>query len=83
MNKARQIREYQGKTLTEGEETTGISTSYLSAIELGKRVPTIEVALKICDWLDKSLPDVFPDLVLKGVTLQKDLMRLLPMKGAG
>lgn len=51
-------REYRGLTQQQLAEAVGLSTSYLSQIESGKRTGTAEVLLSIAHALHLSLDDI-------------------------
>lgn len=55
--RVRQLRESKGLTKTRLSELSGVSQSFISAIEAGKKKPTVEVLGKICSGLGVSLPD--------------------------
>mgnify|MGYP002623206505 CR=1 FL=1 len=56
------VRKQLGLTLEELSEISGLSTTHINDIELGKTGFTIEVAKKICDALKVSLIDVLKDI---------------------
>ena len=57
-NPIRVWREYRGMTQQELAEAAGISKSYLSQIESGKRTGTAEVLAGIAGALDLTLDDI-------------------------
>lgn len=67
-------------TQTKVEEQAGLSHKYLSRIEKGASIPSLETLMGICSALSCS-----PDFVLVGTDLrlrQDDFMRLVDMKTA-
>ena len=57
--KIREIRKLRGLTLEELSEKVGRNWSFLSQIERGKSIPSIETLFLICNALEISLPDLF------------------------
>ena len=48
-------RKEKGLTQTDLAEALGIKRQYISAIEQGKRVPTIKTLVKICEALELEI----------------------------
>jgi transcriptional regulator with XRE-family HTH domain len=59
--KIKQLREHKGLKQIEVYTTIGMSKSYYSELEDGKKQPTIETLEKICHFYDISLSDFFKD----------------------
>lgn len=57
--KIREIRKLRGLTLEELSEKVGRNWSFLSQIERGRSIPSIETLFLICDALEISLSDLF------------------------
>jgi len=57
--KIREIRKLRELTLEELAEKVGRNWSFLSQIERGKSIPSIETLFLICNALEISLPDLF------------------------
>lgn len=55
----KRLRESKGLTKTRLAKLSGVSQSYISDIEAGKKKPTVEILAKICSALGISLPDFF------------------------
>lgn len=56
-----ELREKKNFTTNYLANKAGISQSYLRAIELGKKNPTVEMLTYICDALEISLSNFFTD----------------------
>ncbi|HJZ68931.1 MAG TPA: helix-turn-helix transcriptional regulator, partial [Blastocatellia bacterium] len=56
--KLRQFRERAGLSLTDLSSRTGLSTSYLTEIEHGKKYPKTEKIARIAEHLGKSYDDL-------------------------
>lgn len=59
--RVKRLRESKGLTKTRLAELSGVSQSYISDIEAGKKKPTVETLAKICSALGISLPDFLAD----------------------
>ncbi len=55
MKNLKQVRQSKGLCLREVAKKSGVSLSYISEIECGKKNPTVPVALKLADALDVSI----------------------------
>lgn len=55
------IRERKGISVYKLAKTSGISSTYLYEVEMGKKQPTVEIISRICDALDISLADFFAE----------------------
>lgn len=71
-NRVRQLRESKGLTKTRLAELSGVSQSFISAIEAGQKKPTVEVLGKICSGLGVSLPD----FLIEGYEIDPDAIYL-------
>jgi len=58
-NKIKEYRYEKGWSQTEFAELLGIVRTYLSAIENGKKNPSIKLSKKICLLLKKKYSDIF------------------------
>ncbi|HSK16002.1 MAG TPA: XRE family transcriptional regulator [Gaiellaceae bacterium] len=58
----RERRRGLGLTLSEAAQKAGISTSYLSAIEIGNSVPSLPILARVVGALDLSLNEVLRDV---------------------
>jgi transcriptional regulator with XRE-family HTH domain len=61
-NRVRDVRQGTGVGLAAASERAGISYSYLSDIERGRRLPTLEVLDSIAVALDTSVSDLLRDV---------------------
>lgn len=61
------FREQKGYTVNRLANMAGISQSYLRAIELGQKNPTVETLSELCWALDISLRDFFDDDTLSSL----------------
>lgn len=50
------------RTQVDVSKELGISQKYLSKLELGQRVPSLKVALKIATFYNTSVELLFPDI---------------------
>ena len=66
------FREQKGYTVNKLANMAGISQSYLRAVELGQRNPTVETLSELCWALGISLRDFFDDNTLSN--LQQDAL---------
>jgi len=57
----KQVRQSKGLCLREVAKKSGVSLSYISEIECGKKNPTVPVALKLADALDVSILELIGD----------------------
>jgi len=57
----KQLRESQNMTKTRLAQLSGVSQSYISDIEAGKRNPTLEVISRICDALGVTVVELLSD----------------------
>ena len=64
-NKVREIRQSQGRTMTDLAISSGTHVSHLSLIERQSRVGQ-KVAQRLAQALKKDVKEVFPDLEVKG-----------------
>lgn len=84
------VRENKGITVYKLAQISGISSTYLYEIELGKKQPTVEIISRICDALEISLEAFFAEnreeaklppagykLVRKISTLSEDSIKYL------
>ena len=55
----RRRRQAQGRTLREVAEAAGVSLTYLSEVERGRKEPSSEVLEAVCAALDLSLAELF------------------------
>jgi len=55
----KRFRESMGWTKTRLAQMSGVSQSFISDIESGKKTPTVEVLGRICDALGITLADFF------------------------
>ena len=55
----RRRRQRQGRTLREVAEAAGVSLTYLSEVERGRKEPSSEVLEAVCAALDLSLAELF------------------------
>ncbi|MFM1651759.1 helix-turn-helix domain-containing protein [Brevibacillus sp. B_LB10_24] len=55
----RDLRNQRGMSLRALSELTGLSLGYLSQLENGKAIPSLQVMLKLSDTFNKSLPYFF------------------------
>lgn len=55
------IRESKGISVYKLAKTSGISSTYLYEVEMGKKQPTVEIISRICDALDISLAEFFAE----------------------
>ncbi|MDX2265405.1 MAG: helix-turn-helix transcriptional regulator [Hyphomicrobiales bacterium] len=78
-NRLRQIRKDRGVTLEKLAETTGLSVTYLSRVETGKRGITLEGLEKVAQALSVSVNDIIPAGVLG---MAEDAQPFLPPKGS-
>ena len=62
----RLAREARGVAQWALAERLGISSCFLSQLELGRRTPTAALAKKIADSLDLPVHDLFPNLSFGG-----------------
>ena len=61
MKNLKQVRQSKGLCLREVAKKSGVSLSYISEIECGKKNPTVPVALKLADALDVSILELIGD----------------------
>lgn len=52
-------RQRARKNLTDVSQDTGISVSFLSDIERGRTMPSLETLMKLCDYYNLHIDDVF------------------------
>jgi transcriptional regulator with XRE-family HTH domain len=55
------VRESKGISVYKLAQLSGISSTYLYEIELGKKQPTVEIISRICNALDISLETFFAE----------------------
>lgn len=68
------FREQKGYTVNKLANLVGISQSYLRAVELGQKNPTVDLLSSLCWALDISLRDFFNDELLSDLK-QDELLR--------
>lgn len=68
------FREQKGYTVNKLANLAGISQSYLRAVELGQKNPTVDLLSNLCWALDISLRDFFNDELLSDLK-QDELLR--------
>lgn len=68
------FREQKGYTVNKLANLAGISQSYLRAVELGQKNPTVDLLSSLCWALDISLRDFFNDELLSDLK-QDELLR--------
>ncbi|NMB17776.1 MAG: helix-turn-helix transcriptional regulator [Firmicutes bacterium] len=56
-----ELRQRRGWTLSDLARRSGVSQSYLSALERRKRVPTIRTIQRICQGMGMRLSDFFAE----------------------
>jgi|Wag4MinimDraft_11_1082651.scaffolds.fasta_scaffold15304_2 putative transcriptional regulator len=76
--KLREIRKRSGLSVKDIAKSIGISTSHYYKIEEGIRNPTLKVAKKIAEMLDKNIDEIFFGEVLddssnKNVRLREEV----------
>ncbi|WKV09416.1 helix-turn-helix transcriptional regulator [Thermoanaerobacterium sp. CMT5567-10] len=59
MNKIRKFRKQNNMTAKELSNILGISRSYLSMIEIGKRKPNLDLAFKMAKLIGCHVEDLF------------------------
>lgn len=59
MNNLKELRTKRNLKQREIAEALGITTSYYGMIELGKREPSLELALKISRYFGVKIEDIF------------------------
>ncbi|WP_409297701.1 helix-turn-helix domain-containing protein [Peribacillus sp. SCS-26] len=69
----KQIRENKGLSVREFSDRLGISHTYLSRMENGKRPIKTEFLLKVAELLDTPIEDFYPDTHKKKITVENDL----------
>ena len=76
----KKARKERGLTLRELSEATGISAMYLSLIEKGKNVASVEKILKICDRLYIEPKKLFEEMEqdFSEYTITADRLKALP-----
>ena len=76
-------REQKGYTVNKLANMAGISQSYLRAVELGQKNPTVETLSELCWALGLSLRDFFDDDTLSRLredALFKQVYKLTPQQ---
>lgn len=58
-NQLKKFREEKDITQAELAEEVGVSRQTINAIETGKYDPSLELALKIADFFDAEVEDIF------------------------
>jgi putative transcriptional regulator len=58
-NQVKKFRKQEDITQAELAEEVGVSRQTINAIETGKYDPSLELALKIADFFDKSVEELF------------------------
>lgn len=58
-NKISVLRKSKGLTQTELAKKIGISRQYLRDIEIGKSVPSVNIAKNFSDFFNTSIDDIF------------------------
>lgn len=59
MNNLKELRTKRNLKQREIAEALGITTSYYGMIELGKRKPSLELALKISRYFELTIEEIF------------------------
>ena len=59
MNNLKELRTKKNLKQREVAEAVGITTSYYGMIELGKREPSLELALRISRYFGLKIEDIF------------------------
>lgn len=60
-NKLIELRNNKQLKQRQVAEVCGITTSYYGMIELGDRTPTLEIAMKIADFFETTVENIFFD----------------------
>ncbi len=60
-NKLIELRNNKQLKQRQVAEVCGITTSYYGMIELGNRTPTLEIAMKIADFFETTVENIFSD----------------------
>ncbi|MBN1384498.1 MAG: helix-turn-helix transcriptional regulator [Elusimicrobia bacterium] len=75
--KVREIRKRRGLTLEELAEKIGRNWSFLSQIERGKGIPSLETLFLICDVLEISIADLFQKSKLPSYKIDSETDKLI------
>ena len=70
------FREQKGYTVNKLANLAGISQSYLRAVELGQKNPTVDLLSSLCWALDISLRDFFNDELLSDLKQDELLLQI-------
>lgn len=70
------FREQKGYTVNKLANLAGISQSYLRAVELGQKNPTVDLLSSLCWALDISLRDFFNDELLSELKQDELLLQI-------
>lgn len=58
-NRLRQIRRLRGMTIIDLHRASGVSCGHISDIETGKKVPGVDIALRLADALGSTVGELF------------------------
>ena len=70
------FREQKGYTVNNLANLAGISQSYLRAVELGQKNPTVDLLSSLCWALDISLRDFFNDELLSDLKQDELILQI-------
>ena len=70
------FREQKGYTVNKLANLAGISQSYLRAVELGQKNPTVDLLSSLCWALDISLRDFFNDELLSDLKQDELILQI-------
>lgn len=59
----RKVRLEKDLMIEEVAKATGLSSSYISAIEMGKKMPSLPTAFKLADFYGLTVDQLFRDIV--------------------
>jgi len=63
----RKERRRKGISQEEICSAIGIKQGYLSDVELGKKIPSMDLVIKICDFLDLNISHILAEMKFKGL----------------
>jgi len=76
-SRIKEIRNRKGLTQEQLSENMNINPKYLSSIERGKENPTLNTFIKLAEFLDVDIDEIFSSIQIEDPSKRKDLINSL------